>query len=1767
MPRSKWALEQVVFGGIVHLDEGLTTIGRNIRSTIVPPSDFVSRNHAQIHISPGGNDIRIVDLGSKNGIYVNKFHYCNVECALNVGDLIGIGAEVSEDAISIAGEGKYPIYILKCFPEEDINGIHEENSEKSSCEDNTPQSEQAVKSDEQNANRNDDKNDRINENDNFVIPQAISEAEEVEVVVKKEPEPVATTSSSIICENIKSIFGDLNSELLSTLSEETRKIAETATRMGKPILCEGVICISSSEDEDDCGTTNVTDKRQNQVISPQLFNDSANSDKDNRDKQPEETNALALDANPNSLNKNQTDVQKPQQINSGDIAKSIPPECPSTSPSETDKIAPDLQKQTTAEQNNNEPILEPEIKNLKDELDDEEDDLFFTQKIFEDMKEYAADLINEESPEFKTEPEDLDSIPTIKQEICPQNLDGTIINLDDEDDFDEALESKVHDWSMKLTRSSQSFSNSFNVSQVYEDNYSDEEVTLRTRPIFIDDDDEDEMDFVERAALVEVKTEPDSCKTDEEKSCQTGKLSERNLQKTLFSSSEEDTDHQDQPSTSSDSLKKFHKKIVRRLSTSENIPNKKPRLSINSRSDNTNEEHVHIRRPSSSHRTYLSKSSGSKHSHSSHSRENSSSKDDVFDKLKENDKSKQDRKSSSSLSSHKNSSENKSKSKDRGPSVHHSNSCIELPTSPTSNLYKSASVARMKSVESLSLVEQNHIDDFVEIKKATKVVEESKKPETQAPVATTTISKIIRGPPEIIQPPTLPVNKGKLRGISATHNRIAEKLKASSNTKELKRKWLEKPSAKKDKERAKAIQEDRKKKLKELNDRKQSENLNSASISTKEKTSTDDKEGDTRKKVKVKLTKTNRGAFLTELPATNLKPHYVIPKKIPKPNGTSPKLSNGSSKPSSKISPTQVVKNKKLPQKPSTEIVSSFAQELAQADTVVLQRQTSRDRTRSTDSANETQRQCAPPRRNSKKINFASMQQHFEENNRILIQASCLRSPASNTVRPRKVTFKLPPEIRYFESVSSAKPKRQQKESSTFMERRAIIRKQYSILDKTDSLLDDILSWSQLWLRNKHHNVNMMVFPMTNNFKSFGEYKNIILPLLKMEYLAHLEKAMEQSALKTAILAEIDYSAPHKHRDYVFAKCNTILRPTELSYNDLALIDVFVGSTTIQYFGYISNIRKSGTYTFITFEITPNAIPKDILTTKPKIKIRRIIDGILLHLSTFNAVHQLEQTPLIQKILNPSELQSKQNNLRTSCIEYKGFNALNKEQHDILLKTYEKAIDESSPNISLINGPPGTGKSVLISNLAIQLLYGNEVKELDKKILICAQSNMAVDVIAEKLIKIKQKLSLDVTHFNVVRFGMDEKVHPNVKTITLKSVLQRHRMSILKKQANQGNDQIMNEENLNSEIVQLEAQIVEMEKHNFQDVRQEELMEMRRNLTIKKNIVNQVFRPEDEKRLSKWFLQNANIVCSTLSSCVKLASFVDYFDVCIIDEATQCTEPWALMPLRFGVSNLIMVGDTQQLPATVISQRAKELGLETSLFTRIKKCLESDYRETPNILEIQNKPIYTLHEQYRMHSEISKWPNMYFYKNQLRNNPKVDEFKSSIKPFSILNLEYRQNDSYYGQISISNNLEAEFVAKLVTELNNYIPNKFYSYGIITPYAQHREKLENMIRNSGLNDIMVNTIDSYQGIEKDVIIISNARTHGVGFLGNYQRLNVALTRPRKCLIVCGNFKNLESVPSWASLLANAKDRGLYHNISTKDALDINKNVIEKIKIKR
>lgn len=103
-----------------------------------------------------------------------------------------------------------------------------------------------------------------------------------------------------------------------------------------------------------------------------------------------------------------------------------------------------------------------------------------------------------------------------------------------------------------------------------------------------------------------------------------------------------------------------------------------------------------------------------------------------------------------------------------------------------------------------------------------------------------------------------------------------------------------------------------------------------------------------------------------------------------------------------------------------------------------------------------------------------------------------------------------------------------------------------------------------------------------------------------------------------------------------------------------------------------------------------------------------------------------------------------------------------------------------------------------------------------------------------------------------------------------------------------------------------------------------------------------------------------------------------------------------------------------------------------------------------------------LQTQYRMHPEICRWPNKYFYRGELISDPSTYHLKVPIVPFSVLNLSYEQNvNGPKGKIA--NNLEADFVAKLLKALDGYIPNNYNSYGVITPYAHHRSALETSLR--------------------------------------------------------------------------------------------------------
>ena len=245
--------------------------------------------------------------------------------------------------------------------------------------------------------------------------------------------------------------------------------------------------------------------------------------------------------------------------------------------------------------------------------------------------------------------------------------------------------------------------------------------------------------------------------------------------------------------------------------------------------------------------------------------------------------------------------------------------------------------------------------------------------------------------------------------------------------------------------------------------------------------------------------------------------------------------------------------------------------------------------------------------------------------------------------------------------------------------------------------------------------------------------------------------------------------------------------------------------------------------------------------------------------------------------------------------------------------------------------------------------------------------------------------------------------------------------------------------------------------------------------------------PENEKM--EWKPNSDRIIFSTISMRYGRILNDQKFNIILIDEAAQCQESWMLGLLRNEVTDIYMAGDPHQLPA-VVSQEGVVLKHDRSLMTRL---MELGYPAT--LLNIQR----------RMHPEIVKFPNENFYNNELKTEYKGSDI--NINPFEIINVngeEERIGTSY------ENKLEAEKVLELVKEIN--IPDTV----IITPYQAQCKLLKKLN-----NNLKIHTIDSFQGREADVIILTTVRTNNMGFWSDYRRLNVALTRAKHVLRIVGN----------------------------------------------
>ncbi|KAI0320191.1 AAA domain-containing protein [Amylostereum chailletii] len=493
---------------------------------------------------------------------------------------------------------------------------------------------------------------------------------------------------------------------------------------------------------------------------------------------------------------------------------------------------------------------------------------------------------------------------------------------------------------------------------------------------------------------------------------------------------------------------------------------------------------------------------------------------------------------------------------------------------------------------------------------------------------------------------------------------------------------------------------------------------------------------------------------------------------------------------------------------------------------------------------------------------------------------------------------------------------------------------------------------------------------------------------------------------------------------------------------------------------------------------------------------------------------------------------------------------------------------------SLIQGPPGTGKTSTICGLVHTFMVrrarpttiihpgrnaGPTDKTPMKKVLICAPSNAAIDEVANRL-KGGVSGAGQRTPPSVVRLGVERSLNLSVRDISLDSLVDQKLSS--------SGETKGRTTGAPGETTNLRAELEKVKESKRQ--KEAELYEIRDNISksqaledeIKKlnrrriDLTQQLDRLRDQqksehrtmdairRKYRQEVLSEADVICTTLSGAGHdILELLD-FDMIIIDEAAQAIELSTLIPLKYRCSRCVMVGDPQQLPPTVISQEASKYLYNQSLFVRFQK-------HRPDA-------VHLLSIQYRMHPDISALPSQLFYAGRLQDGPGMVEKTAQPWHNSSRFGRYRFFNVHDGlessgsAHSLTNATEARVAVALYARLVNEFSMIDFAFrvGIVTMYRAQLGALKTAFKARFGADIIgkvdFNTVDGFQGQEKDVIILSCVRAgpgvQSVGFLSDVRRMNVALTRAKSSLFILGHAPTLErSDENWKTIVSDARSR--------------------------
>ncbi|MCH5597077.1 AAA domain-containing protein [Niabella ginsengisoli] len=428
-----------------------------------------------------------------------------------------------------------------------------------------------------------------------------------------------------------------------------------------------------------------------------------------------------------------------------------------------------------------------------------------------------------------------------------------------------------------------------------------------------------------------------------------------------------------------------------------------------------------------------------------------------------------------------------------------------------------------------------------------------------------------------------------------------------------------------------------------------------------------------------------------------------------------------------------------------------------------------------------------------------------------------------------------------------------------------------------------------------------------------------------------------------------------------------------------------------------------------------------------------------------------------------------------------------------LNKSQQLAVTAITQNqeITIVHGPPGTGKTTTLIEAVQQLAARGE------KIIVCAPSNAAVDNICKGLLAKK---------INLLRVGNAEKTDKEIFQHTPEGKL--------------------NNSKLVKEIRQLKLRAEEFRrmalkyKRGFGKSEREQ-----RSLLFKevKNIraeIKQIRNYNEEK-----LFQEAQVVAGTPIGLYDAGLFKIAFDHVIIDEAGQCIEPlaWCVFSLA---PKIVLAGDHLQLPPTVLSSAAMQKGLNRSILE-----LAIDHIKNVNLLDIQ----------YRMKPVIAGFSSAYFYNGLLKS---ADHLTNEAPHLTFIDTAGSGFNETHGPdgISLQNKGELQIVTKLL-EAGNFQPE---TAAFISPYSGQVSVAKELLPQK----MRISTIDSFQGQEKPVIVLSLVRSNDnceIGFLKDYRRMNVAITRAQQQLIIIGDSATIGADPFYQSVLEYIEKHGAYRTV--------------------